>query len=100
MNKIIKEGKEGLDAGGKKILSTIWIIFLISWFLYPGAYLMPYLGGLSQDGLLFNESGVVGRQMTYTAADIISKVIYGVLLGVLAQKISVKEGYDYAKELG
>ncbi|MTB51407.1 bacteriorhodopsin [Lewinella sp. W8] len=100
MNKIIKEGKEGLEESGKKVLSTIWIIFLISWFLYPGAYLMPYLGGLGEDGLLFNESGVVGRQMTYTAADIISKVIYGVLLGVLAQKISTKEGYDYTKQLG
>lgn len=98
MNKIIKEGKEGLDDSGKKILSTIWIIFLISWFLYPGAYLMPYLGGLGEDSLLYNESGVVGRQMTYTAADIISKVIYGVLLGVLAQNISTKEGYDYSKQ--
>lgn len=97
MNKIIKEGKEGLDARGKQILGSIWIVFLVSWFLYPGAYLMPYLGGFGQDGLLFNESGVVGRQMTYTIADVVSKVIYGVLLGVLAQHISAKEGYTYEK---
>jgi hypothetical protein len=49
---------------------------------------MPYLGGL--DGFLYNESGVVGRQMTYTVADVASKVIYGVLLGNLAMVLSKK----------
>lgn len=99
MNKVIKEGKEGIPPAGQKILSNIWILFLVSWFLYPGAYLMPYLGGFSEDGFLYNESGVVGRQMTYTAADILSKVIYGVLLGNLAQVLSKHEGYDYSKQL-
>ena len=88
MNKVIKEGKIGIPDQGQKILSRIWIVFLISWFLYPGAYLMPYLGGI--DGFLFNESGVVGRQITYTIADVTSKVIYGVLLGNLAVLLSKK----------
>ena len=99
MYKIIQEGKEGIPAEGKKILSNIWILFLVSWMLYPGAYLMPYLGGLGFDGLLFNESGVVGRQMTYTVADVSSKVIYGVLLGNLAMVLSKHEGYDYKEKL-
>lgn len=93
MNRVIKEGKEGIPATGQKILSNIWILFLISWFLYPGAYLMPLLGGV--EGALFNESGVVGRQMTYTIADVTSKVIYGVLLSNLAMVLSKSEGYDY-----
>jgi bacteriorhodopsin len=88
MRKVIKEGKEGISPKGQKILDNIWVLFLISWFLYPGAYLMPYLGGL--DGFLYNESGVVGRQMTYTVADVASKVIYGVLLGNLAMVLSKK----------
>ncbi len=88
MNKVIKEGKEGIPAKGQKILSNIWILFLVSWFLYPGAYLMPHLGGV--EGFFYNEMGVVARQMTYTAADILSKVIYGVLLGNLAMVLSVK----------
>jgi bacteriorhodopsin len=95
MNKVIKEGKDGLSEPAKKVLNYIWIVFLVGWFLYPGAYLMPHLLGI--EGGLFNESGVVGRQMTYTAADIISKVIYGVLLTNLAQILSREEGYDYAK---
>lgn len=98
MKKVINEGKEGLAPNEQKILSNIWVLFLVSWFLYPGAYLMPYLGGFGTDGLLFNESGVVGRQMTYTAADILSKVIYGVLLGNLAQAISKREGYVYERQ--
>jgi bacteriorhodopsin len=88
MNKVITEGKEGIPARGQKILSNIWILFLISWFLYPGAYLMPILGGV--EGIFYSEMGVVARQMTYTAADILSKVIYGVLLGNLAMVLSTK----------
>lgn len=91
MNKVIKEGKEGIPAAAAKRLNQIWILFLVSWFLYPGAYLMPHLAGV--EGGLFNESGVVGRQMTYTVADVASKVIYGVLLTEVARLISVSEGY-------
>lgn len=94
MNRVIKEGKEGIPEGAQKALGSIWTIFLFSWFLYPGAYLMPHLLGFFNDAGLYNESGIVGRQITYTIADISSKVIYGVLLTVVAQKISKAEGYD------
>ncbi|WP_116105092.1 bacteriorhodopsin [Lewinella sp. IMCC34191] len=94
MNKVIKEGKEGLSDPAKKVLNNIWIIFLVSWFLYPGAYLMPHLLGI--EGGFFNETGIVARQMTYTVADITSKVIYGILLTQLAQILSREQGYDYS----
>ena len=95
MRRVIKEGKEGIPDKAKKAMSSIWILFLVSWMLYPGAYLMPHLLGL--EGGFFNETGVVARQITYTTADILSKVIYGVLLTVAAQSISKKEGYVYEK---
>ncbi len=91
MNKVIKEGKEGIPAKAQKLLGGIWVLFLISWFLYPGAYLMPHLLGI--EGGFFNESGVVGRQITYTIADVCSKVIYGVMLTYVAQILSQEEGY-------
>lgn len=94
MRKVIKEGKEGIPAAGQKILDQIWLVFLVSWFLYPGAYLMPHLAGI--EGYLFNESGVVGRQMTYTIADVASKVIYGVLLGNLAMTLSKGKNIEKA----
>ncbi|RZT00045.1 bacteriorhodopsin [Aquimarina brevivitae] len=93
MNKVIKEGKEGIPPKAQKTMNAIWILFLISWFLYPGAYLMPHLLGV--EGGFFNESGVVGRQMTYTIADVCSKVIYGVLLGNVAKILSQEDGYIY-----
>ena len=43
---------------------------------------------------LTGEIGVVGRQITYTIADISSKVIYGVLLTVVAGIRSREEGYE------
>lgn len=93
MNKVIKEGKEGVPAEAQKLLSSIWWLFVVSWMLYPGAYLMPHLAGI--EGLLFSETGVVGRQITYTIADVSSKVIYGVLLAQVAQVLSKNEGYKY-----
>jgi len=91
MKKVINEGREGLPVKAQQTLNTIWVIFLISWMLYPGAYLMPHLLGI--EGGFFNESGVVGRQITYTIADVFSKVIYGVLLSNVAVILSKNEGY-------
>lgn len=96
MRKVIKEGKEGIPAKAQKALGSIWVLFLISWMLYPGAYLMPHLLGI--EGGLFNEAGVVGRQITYTVADVSSKVIYGVLLTVVAQSLSKADGYVYEEK--
>lgn len=67
---------------------SVWWLLLVSWMLYPGAYLMPAFW----DG----PEGVVARQITYTVADITSKVIYGVLLGVIARTLSRLEGYQEA----
>lgn len=95
MRRVIKEGQEGIPPQAAKVLGGIWILFLISWMLYPGAYLMPHLLGI--EGGFFNESGVVGRQMTYTIADVCSKVIYGVMLTQVAQIMSKAEGYQEDK---
>lgn len=93
MNKVISEGKEGISPKAQSYMNAIWWIFLISWMLYPGAYLMPHLAGI--EGSLFSEAGVVGRQLTYTVADVTSKVIYGIFLTLTAQELSKQEGYDY-----
>lgn len=91
MRKVISQGKEGVPVKAQNTLNAIWVLFLISWMLYPGAYLMPHLAGL--EGAFFSEIGVVGRQITYTIADVSSKVIYGVLLTVVAQTLSKEQGY-------
>jgi bacteriorhodopsin len=94
MKKVISEGKHGVPAQAEKYLSSIWILFLVSWMLYPGAYLMPYLFSFSLTPEL-SETAVVARHITYTIADVSSKVIYGILLTLTAQELSKAEGYDY-----
>jgi bacteriorhodopsin len=90
--KVINEGLEGLPEEGQKTLKAIWVLFLVSWWLYPLAYIMPLID--------FGEVGVVARHVTYTVADISSKIVYGVLLGNLALTLSKAEGYssETAKE--
>jgi bacteriorhodopsin len=72
-----------MSAPAAKIMGGIFWLFMISWMLYPGAYLMPLY--------LNSEIGVVGRQVSYTLADILSKVIYGVMLTQVASIRSKEE---------
>lgn len=96
MKRVIDEGKQGTPEKAKRYLSNIWLLFFISWMLYPGAYLMPYLFSLSLEPAI-TETAVVARHITYTIADVSSKVIYGIMLTVAAQEMSKAEGYDYEK---
>lgn len=70
-----------------------WIA-VVSWLLYPGAYLAPLLALYAPD---LAEATVVGRQLTYTVADIVSKVVYGVVLSLAAEQRSSDEGFVPAK---
>jgi bacteriorhodopsin len=79
-----------MSAPAARLLGSIWWLFLFSWMLYPGAYLMPLY--------LNSEIGVVGRQITYTVADILSKVIYGVMLTQVASIRSKEDNYDFVKQ--
>jgi bacteriorhodopsin len=77
------------DARG--MMKAVWWLLLVSWMLYPGAYLMAVMWPTAD--------GVVARQITYTVADISSKIIYGVVLGLIAQRRSEAEGYVYEREV-
>ncbi len=62
IRRVIRDGGRGLPAPAVRFLNTIWWLFLVSWMLYPGGYLIPLLMDLV--------TGVVGRQITYTVSDI------------------------------
>jgi len=113
MRRILKEGQQGMAPGAARLINSIWVLFLISWMLYPGAYLMPVftdmssvvLGSFSGNSavglipLMEGDTAVVARSITYTVADVTSKVIYGVLLTLAAQIRSEEEdGYVYNAE--
>lgn len=71
-------------------MKAIFWLLIISWTLYPIAYLMPVIDA--------SACGVVTRQYTFTIADISSKVIYGVLLGRVALLKSAAEGHEPAQK--
>ncbi|WP_413160941.1 bacteriorhodopsin [Capilliphycus salinus ALCB114379] len=90
---LIFRTRDNLPHTASKTMGTVWILILISWTLYPVAYLMPFFWKI------FPELGtwsVVIRQFLYTMADVLSKVIYGVLLSSIAQTRSAAEGYEPA----
>ena len=74
----------------KRLFGAVWILFLVSWTIYPLAYLMPQIS--------FSVEGVVARNLIYSFADIASKAVYGILLAVIAQKLSAARGYQPAIE--
>lgn len=102
---LLREARSNLSDSAGAWVGRIWWLFLISWMLYPGAYLAPLL--LDAAATLADPAGVgsvseiavVARQITFTIADISSKVIYGVFLTIVAQIRSEEEGYVYEKLL-
>ena len=59
------------DTAKFKMQLVFWI-FIIFWTIYPISYFMPVIS--------YTGSGVVIRQFIYTVADVVSKVIYGIIL--------------------
>jgi bacteriorhodopsin len=72
-------------------MRTIRYLFMFSWNLYIVAYVVPMLGSFGQSA-----AGAVTRTYLFTIADVLSKIIYGVLLGKVASIRSVAEGYEVA----
>jgi bacteriorhodopsin len=90
ITKVIKEGVANMkDSKAKGIFGAILPLFYVSWFLYPGAYLMPLLleFGIADYGFT-----IVAQQLTYTVADILSKVIYGAMLNISSTILSEEQG--------
>ena len=65
-------------------------VFLLFWGLYPIAYLLPAVST--------SATTAVTAQVLFTAADIGSKVLYGVLLAKMCRLRSAADGYPPARE--
>mmetsp|Transcript_65615 Transcript_65615/g.77123 ORF Transcript_65615/g.77123 Transcript_65615/m.77123 type:complete len:287 (+) Transcript_65615:635-1495(+) len=57
---------------GKYKMQLVAGIFIVFWTIYPISYFMPLIS--------YSSEGVVIRQFIYTVADVVSKVIYGIIL--------------------
>ncbi|WP_346291741.1 bacteriorhodopsin [Sphaerothrix gracilis] len=93
---LVFRSREGMPRQAYNIMGRIWWLLLISWTLYPLAYLVPLGFQLFPD---WGAWAAVTRQFLYTMADIFSKVIYGVLLTRVAQILSVEAGYKPALDV-
>jgi bacteriorhodopsin len=67
------------------MMKAIRWIFIIFWTFYPIAYIIPAFAA--------NANGVVARQLIFTIADIVAKVIYGVMVTKVAMDLGKAEGY-------
>jgi bacteriorhodopsin len=98
ITRVIKEGQANMQgSGAQKLFGRILPLFYVAWFLYPGAYLMPLL---MTWGVAEYELTIVAQQLTYTVADISSKIIYGVMLNVVSTKLSQEQGFKEDQVLG
>jgi bacteriorhodopsin len=75
----------GMPESSAGMMKAIRWVFLIFWTFYPIAYIIP--------AILPTADGVVLRQLLFTTADIVAKVIYGVMITKVAVDLSKAEGY-------
>jgi len=78
-----------LPGEARTTMRNIRYLFMFSWNLYIVAYIVPMLGDFGQSA-----AGAVTRTYIFTIADVLSKIIYGILLGKVATARSVAEGYQ------
>ena len=61
----------------KGLLKSLRLLLLLSWGVYPIAYLLPVLG-------ISGASATVGLQVGYTIADILAKPVFGLYIYAIA----------------
>lgn len=79
----LKSAKETLPESCGFKITLVMVIFLVFWTIYPISYYMPIIS--------YSAWGVVIRQFIYTVADVVSKVIYGVILTQITMEVDAIE---------
>lgn len=72
-------------------IRTMRTLILVAWLVYPVAYLVPLTG-------LDAATAEVVRQVGYSAADVIAKPVFGLLLYAAARAKSLEERWPEAEE--
>lgn len=85
---LISSNVSNLPSNVQGMMRNIRWYILITWTLYPIAYVLPVLWS--------TEWSIVTRQIIFTVADISTKVIYGAILTYIARKRSEADNYEEA----
>ena len=82
---------ERQSARVRRLFGALRTIILVTWSVYPLAFLVPYLN-------IDDSTAEVLRQVGYGIADVIAKPAFGLLLLAIAMVKSSEEGYDTDRE--
>jgi bacteriorhodopsin len=77
-------------ASVRKTLGNLRYLLLLSWGVYPIAYLLPILNISGADAW-------VGKQIGYSVADIVAKAVYAVIIFQVARMKSYDDDPDFAR---
>ena len=73
----------------RKTLGNLRYLLLLSWGVYPIAYLLPLLNISGADAW-------VAKQVGYSLADIVAKAVYAIIIFTVARKKSLIEDPEFA----
>ncbi len=76
-------------ASVRKTISQLRLLLLLTWGVYPIAYLLPMLG-------LDGADAWVGKQLGYSIADILAKALYGLIIYRIARMKSFADDDSFA----
>ncbi len=88
--RLVREGSGQHCTEGRTTLRNMTFVLLLFWGLYPLAYLVPVVS--------VSPEAVVVKQALFTAADLGSKVLWGVLLARVLRLRSAADGWEPAVE--
>ena len=73
----------------RRTLSRLRFLLLLSWGVYPIAYLLPLLNIAGSDAWVF-------KQVGYSVADILAKAVYGLIIFYVARVKSHEDDLEFA----
>jgi bacteriorhodopsin len=77
-------------ASVRRTISQLRLLLLLTWGVYPIAYLLPMLGIDGSDAW-------VGKQIGYSIADILAKALYGLIIYKIARMKSFADDPSFAR---
>ncbi len=87
-------------AGVGKELAKLRLLLLATWGVYPISYLFPAFGEFFSSAWFEGTNAFVLRQYGYSTADVLAKVVFGLMIYKIARMKSFADDRSFAKSEG
>ena len=87
-------------AGVGKELAKLRLLLLATWGVYPISYLFPAFGEFFSSSWFEGTNAFVLRQYGYSTADVLAKVVFGLMIYKIARMKSFADDRSFAKSEG